>query len=107
MASGYNYGGAVTPSESSGEKKKPEKEIILFYADRALCYTSNFISFAMWVSIIMLGHITGSTFVEVFGACFWLLGMFAWMNRILKRAPSTPQEAADYLKREYGVTARE
>jgi phage gp46-like protein len=88
-------------------EKSSDKDILLLHENLWESVISDLMTMGSLSCVTLLAWWLDSTFLAVFGACLWLIGVMARVHNIAEKRRKTPQEAADYLKREYGVTAKE
>jgi hypothetical protein len=88
-----------------GEVSKPQKTVLYIYETVLQSWSRDFGTFSCIASLIGIGVILESDAMQWFGAIVggvWIIVRSA-SNKHFHRA--TPQEAANILKRDFGVTA--
>lgn len=87
--------------------EKKDKDIILIQESVRNSIISDTYTMGSLFFVVLLAWWLDSTFLAVFGAAMWLLSAMAKAHVMSEKRRKSPQEAANYLKSEYGVTAHE
>lgn len=87
--------------------EKKDKDVVIIQETLSESIISDTYSMGSLFLVVLFAWWLDSTFISVFGASIWLLVAISKAYARSERLRKTPQEAADHLKREYGVTARE
>jgi hypothetical protein len=87
--------------------KKHDTQIILLHETVGQAIVKDFVTTLSAFVLIGLGVLVGSTVMQVFGAIATVLLVLGKAAGYMKQTPIlTPQQAADKLKREFGVVAK-
>lgn len=82
-------------------------KFILLHETVFQAIVKDFVTFLTTFILIGLGVLIGSTVMQVFGAIVAVLLVLSKAIRAMKGFPIlTPQQAADKLKKDFGVTAK-
>lgn len=84
-------------------EKKPE--IISLFDSRVGFFGRMVVSYGTLLACIGVGVLIQSDALQWVGAVIWFVGMISTSVSYATKAHKTPQEAADYLNKHYGVKA--
>lgn len=86
-------------------EEKKDKDILFVAHTRMASIASDIFEATSLLLVVIIAYWLDSGFISVTGALLWLALFMAKGIGYSNRNRKTPQEAANYLKQEYGVTA--
>jgi hypothetical protein len=77
--------------------------IIILYTTKTGLWARSLVSYGIILGLIGIGILTGSDAMQWVGAILAMLSLVGMAKSHSDRSKKTPQEAADYLTRNFGV----